>query len=246
MNLIALLTSWNRPELLAQSLPQILVQCAEMRIPLVIADDQSSRPETISLLMQAQVKGADVTQRPYLRDGSQTRHELTGLNAFYAFNYVLQKYPDATHILKLDDDIFLADRAFRRILDTYSVAVADGHEVLATSGIQTKNEQTRETFDGGGLKYNTTTSPCAACTLYAREDIFISFNEKSFPASVHQINGWDWTLWENYGRKFKPKAVAIATNPSVCFHTGNKSGTHVRDEGINVNFCGNKEGIIEA
>jgi hypothetical protein len=64
---VVLLTTWNRPNLLGQSLPQIEREAARIGARLVIADDQSGDPETRALLMAAQEHGADLIRRPYAR-----------------------------------------------------------------------------------------------------------------------------------------------------------------------------------
>ena len=47
---VVLLTSWNRPELLKNSLPQIVRECADIGAALVVADDHSTHRETLKLL----------------------------------------------------------------------------------------------------------------------------------------------------------------------------------------------------
>lgn len=61
---MVLLTTWNRPALLRQSLPQVEREARALGAELVIADDQSSDSETLGLLERARQRGADVICRP--------------------------------------------------------------------------------------------------------------------------------------------------------------------------------------
>jgi hypothetical protein len=65
---VVLLTTWNRPALLRQSLPQIEREAADIGASLVICDDQSADTETLGLLDSASARGADLIRRPYVRD----------------------------------------------------------------------------------------------------------------------------------------------------------------------------------
>jgi len=64
---VVLLTTWNRPALLRQSLPQIEREAASIGAALVICDDQSADTETLDLLHSASVRGADLIRRRYVR-----------------------------------------------------------------------------------------------------------------------------------------------------------------------------------
>lgn len=66
--IVVLLTTWNRPSLLALSLPQIQRESASVRAGLVISDDRSDDRTTQRLLAWARDCGADVVVRP---DGGQ-------------------------------------------------------------------------------------------------------------------------------------------------------------------------------
>jgi hypothetical protein len=66
---VVLLTTWNRPALLRQSLPQIEREAARIGASLVICDDQSADADTLGLLHAASARGADVIRRRYVRGG---------------------------------------------------------------------------------------------------------------------------------------------------------------------------------
>jgi hypothetical protein len=72
---VVLLTTWNRPVLLRQSLPQIELEAKRIGAGLVICDDQSSDPETLDLLRSAGDRGADLIRRPYVRTHDATVDE---------------------------------------------------------------------------------------------------------------------------------------------------------------------------
>jgi hypothetical protein len=65
---VVLLTTWNRPALLRQSLPQIEREARSIGARIVIADDQSADPETLALLEGAAGRGAELIRRPYVRE----------------------------------------------------------------------------------------------------------------------------------------------------------------------------------
>lgn len=66
---VVLLTTWNRPALLRQSLPQIELEAARIDASLVICDDRSADAETLGLLHAASARGADLIRRRYVRSG---------------------------------------------------------------------------------------------------------------------------------------------------------------------------------
>jgi hypothetical protein len=72
---IVLLTTWNRPALLKQSLPQIECEAARIGASLVICDDQSSDAETLSLLHSASGRGADLIRGRTARSGHSKLEE---------------------------------------------------------------------------------------------------------------------------------------------------------------------------
>jgi len=82
---VVLLTTWNRPNLLRQSLPQILWEAKEIGADLVISDDGSDDPDTLKILSEAEAEGVVVISRDYDRSKVR-RHDATGLNNIFAFN----------------------------------------------------------------------------------------------------------------------------------------------------------------
>jgi hypothetical protein len=86
---VVLLTTWNRPALLRQSLPQIEREAAGIGAALVICDDQSADSETLDLLQSAGSRGAEVVRRRYLRSGDHAVQQSVHLGPEDALRRVL-------------------------------------------------------------------------------------------------------------------------------------------------------------
>ena len=185
-DVVVLLTTWNRPHLLQQSIGQIEREAQRVRAPLVIADDHSDDPRTIQILNDAQSRGIAVIRRPYRRQPNPTGgpdawkhpHFHIGWNALFAFQHVLDHYPTVDRVLKVDDDIVLAQDAFRIMLGVWNRAHEAGLDILALSGLATIHEPIVEQRDG----YAITSSACAAAILYPRSD---------WESFVHHVSATD-------------------------------------------------------
>lgn len=238
MKIVGLLTSWNRPKLLQQALKHIERECLDVGAQLVIADDLSTDYHTLKLLEEYEKKGAIVIKRPYAREEGQNPHYLVGLNAQFAFLHCVNKL-NADLVCKFDDDIVLVEGAFKRLLKAREEAIADGHKVLATSGIKGIWEPL--VYAPEERSYRIVLTPCAAMCLYEKEDLRICFTESS--SGTIATNGWDWTLINEYRNKWKGDHIAISTAPgSVCYHAG-YTGVHVANIDINKDYEGSLDGI---
>ena len=264
---VVVLTTWNRPALLEQSLPQIEREAASIGAPLVIADDQSDDPATLALLAGAARRGADVIQRPYVRQrhldldlyihhapevahdhlrqtapgqllaadpwtaATDLAHTYTQLNNLYAFRHVLSRYADAAWIVKVDDDVAIAEGAFARLRATHEQARRDGLDVLCVSGIRTVNELMLIERDG----YCVTRGACNVTILYRAADWARLLTE--LPESLILREGFDLAFVWHYAPKFRPGAAPIALTPSAVYHTG-FNGVHVRNADLNTDYAG--------
>lgn len=238
MKIVSLLTTWNRPKLLEQSLKHIERESADVGAHLVIADDQSDNYQTLKLLEGAEKRGAIVIKRPYMREQGQNPHYLVGLNAQFAFLHCVNKL-NADLVCKFDDDIALMPGAFSRLLLAREQALEDGHKVLATSGIKGMWEPL--VYAPEGRAYRIVATPCAAMCLYEKEDLRICFSEIS--SGTIATNGWDWTVVNEYRNKWKGDHIFISTAPgSVCYHAGH-TGVHVANIDINKDYEGSLDGI---
>ena len=235
METTVVMTTYNRPKLLAQSLPQVEREAKRLGAKLLIADDISNDVTTIGLLKGAMERGAEVIHRAPFRHVPEDPHERNvaahqsiGLNNIFAFKYAIDNH-SSEYLLKVDDDTYLADGAFEKMLWTHSLAVSDGNDVCCTSGIRTINEpviaETRH--------YNVTFASCNVAIIYRKEDWSIIINEYS-PAHV-ACDGFDIFYMRTFKQRFRPDAIFISTNPSVVYHTG-FTGVHVFGEDINVDF----------
>lgn len=239
---VCILTTWNRPNLLRQSLPRIIQECADIGAPLIIADDQSEDTETLNLIAGAEDKGARVITRPYNRtaeDNCDLRrgHVLTGRNNMFAFQWVLDNYPDAKYLIKVDDDTFHMQGAFRKLFEAYSNALSDGYKVIHVSGLATVFEPRLADHEG----YSVIDKGCNATILYFREDWEI-FLKEAHLGNI-DIDGFDCHFMRMYWHKHKRDHVPIAVKPSYVYHTG-FTGVHLGGSDINADYPFDTKDII--
>ncbi len=239
---VCILTTWNRPSLLRQSLPGIIRECQSVGAQLVIADDQSDNVETLNLIAGAEDRGAIVITRNYERlpeDNVDPHkgHVLTGRNNMFAFQWVLDKFPDAKYLIKVDDDTFHADGAFQKLFKAYDRAIVDGYKVIHVSGLATIFEPRLADHDG----YSVIEKGCNATILYFREDWEI-FLEEAHMGNI-DIDGFDCHFMRMYWTKYKMDHVPIAVKPSYVYHTG-FTGIHLGGHDINVDYPFDTSGLI--
>jgi glycosyltransferase involved in cell wall biosynthesis len=290
---VVLMTTWNRPTLLRQSLPQIEREARSIDARLVIADDQSDDEHTLALLDAARRRGADLIRRDYVRapyaakdsyvhnpakvalrrllsspvGGRLVRAHISQLvtpnqlpgastalqelwnsalhaahvnaqhNNLFGFRYLLAAYPNAARILKIDDDVVLANGAFQRMVSAWRDAEQDGHDVLALSGIRTVNEAAITRFP----TYVLTRGICNVAVLYRSTDweAFL----RLMPTDVVIRDGFDLTFACRYSPLYRPGAVAISVFPSAVYHAG-FNGMHVRNSDLNCDYDGPTASII--
>lgn len=233
---VVLMTTWNRPKLLGQSLPQIIREAGNIGADLVISDDQSDDPETLAILEEAEQGGAKVIRRNYDRAGMRA-HDATGLNNLFGFNYLCENYPDSELFFKVDDDTYHCEGSFKTMMDAWDKAVLDGHDVLHMSGLATEYEPRLEEFDG----YSSIRKGCNAAIIYRASDWKIFLREVN-PKNV-VMDGFDVHFMRLHWVRHRPRAVPFAVSPSVVYHAGH-TGVHMINVDINVDFCGDTQGIV--
>lgn len=236
-DVVILQTTWNRPRLIKQSLPQVERESHDLGCAYVIADDHSDDIDTMALLSEASTRGIEVIRRPYTRKPSDEAHDMIGLNNLFAFEYVLKHFPAAKFILKCDDDIYVLPGAFRKMCRTWEIAAAVGHDILMLAGLATRNEPTLIECDG----YGVTEGACNAAVLYQRNDWEMFLNEAK-PGNV-MMDGFDCHFMRFYARKYRRESVCISLLPSMVYHTG-FSGVHVLGDDINRNFAGKLDKVV--
>lgn len=233
---VVLLTTWNRPNLLAQSLPQIIKEASRINAELIIADDQSSDPDTLALLDSAREAGATVIARDY--DRSKIRaHDATGLNNLFGFKYLCENFPGAELFLKVDDDTYHADGSFEKMVAAWDLAIEEGHDVLHMSGLSTEFEKRIKSYGS----YSEIRKGCNAAIVYRASDWKIFLREAN-PRNV-MMDGFDVHFMRLHWVRHRPNAVPMAVEPSVVLHTG-LTGVHVIGRDINTDFCGETSGVL--
>lgn len=238
MKITALLTTYNRPRLLQQSLHHIERECANVGAQLVIADDESDNFQTKTILESAKATH-DVIVRKWGRTQYDNPHYSLGFHAVFSFKYVLNKYnPDV--ILKLDDDCVLSEGALPCLIKAYEQALNDGYDVLACSGLQGIYEHQTQAFED--RCYCLIDHPCAVTCLYPARYFKIYLDNT--PEGEIATSGWDHKFLD-FRHKWLPDTVFINTFPfDVAFHAG-FSGTHLINTDVNRpgKFCGNLDGV---
>lgn len=111
-----LLTTHDRPELLARSLPQIMEQTQRLGVPLVIADDGSTDARALELLRGAEAQGALV----WMSGEAERLHGVfaTGRRFCSAVRGLSEIVADGA-FLKVDDDVILADDCFEALASAW-------------------------------------------------------------------------------------------------------------------------------
>lgn len=164
-------------------------------------------------------------------------HGYAQLNNLFAFRHVLNAYPDAELILKVDDDVVLAEGAFPRMIETWDRATRDGHDILMLSGLLSTAEQVLEQLDG----YAVTTGAANQAVLYRRSDW--ELYPERIPERLIVEDGFDCAFLHRYGPAHRPSAVCVTVIPSVAFHTG-FNGMHVYNQNMNRNYTGSLDDVI--
>lgn len=240
MKPVVLLTTYNRPELLEQSLPQIERESLSVGADLYIHDDQSDNEDTLVLLAEAASRGVNVIRREYSRNSTNlNNHELTGLANIFAFKYILADRPDWTHLVKVDDDTYWYEGGLSMMIEQYEKARSDGVNILWFSGISTTNEPEIEDHS----TYSITDGCCNAAVMYSREDLEDYVDKIPLPYIINE--GFDTCYLWRWGAKYKPGAVSVTIKPSVVYHTG-MTGVHVQGTDLNRNFIGDVSAIKSA
>jgi hypothetical protein len=157
-------------------------------------------------------------------------------NNLFGLRHILATRPSARFILKVDDDVVLAPRAFETMLAIWDRAAQDTHDVLAVSGIRTVNEQPIAHFDD----YTITSGVCNVAVLYRRADW-----EQMLAVTPERLairDGFDLAFAWHYAPRHRRGAVAVSVAPSVAYHTG-LHGLHVRGRDLNCEYPGDVSSV---
>lgn len=249
MKLAVLLTTWNRPKLFRQCVNSLLTEMGRYGVeaPLVICDDRSTDRDTIETLDRFMEAGSlhaqgdplvpplRVTQPPGPRPGSA--HHSTGQNNLHGFRFLLDAYPETTHVLKIDDDVVLAPNAIHAMVAAREAAIAAGFDVLLTSGMFVRQQREYERHEF----WRSIAGACAACCIFDAADWRDMLADHD---PQHLLNrGFDGYFTGIWSVKKRPGAAYIAPYPSVAYHAG-FSGVHSHGDVNVVDFKGDVEGLI--
>ena len=135
---VVLLTTWNRPALLRQSLPQIEREAARIGASLVICDDQSTDAETLGLLHAASTRGADLIRRQYVRAGHGGLEESVEGNPRVLHGRFVDLFDPE---LRLQSDVSIDPGSRRLLLDLDAARIGRSH-VLASACKALPKEET--------------------------------------------------------------------------------------------------------
>jgi hypothetical protein len=124
---VVLLTTWNRPALLRQSLPQIEREAARVGATLVICDDQSADAETLGLLHAASVRGADLIRRGYVRSGDGGLEESVHLRPRDALRRVLCSPAGADIVRRCAQNGRGGDEVVRELVELWERQLGAAH-----------------------------------------------------------------------------------------------------------------------
>lgn len=222
-----LLTTYDRPLLLRQSLPQILEQSAEIGAELVIADDGSTDPLTVEMLARA-ARLPNVVVLPgerYREDWTSPDKRLapvfsTGRRFLTAVEFLLARHPGGA-FLKVDDDVFLVDGCFRTLADRWSL-VADRAPTL--SGMLDVYTDPRRDFAREVPGVVLTDWSSSVCCIHRGDlwaECIAALGRDHF---VH--HGWDVAFFWHWLNR-RTHGMPLSLVPSLAYHTGH-FGTRTR------------------
>jgi hypothetical protein len=234
-----LLTTWNRPKLLAQSLPQVEWEAAANKIPLVISDDHSDDPRTLALLQRAGVRGADIIN-PSVRNKAYIPHIRCGMNHLNAFRYLIRQ--GYTHVIKCDDDIALMPGAFAEMIKAWDIAcyVRDCTPMACSGMIGIyQSELPGQTSSN---EFRICDAACNVTVMFSLHDWKRILDRKIDKKIITQ--GHDsYFVWNYAKEKNNDRRSMIATKENVVYHTG-LSGTHLLNQDVNREFAGNMSWVV--
>jgi hypothetical protein len=242
---LVLMTTYNRPRLLVQSLPQVAKEVLALDASFVIADDQSDHEDTKHILGVAEARGgAHVIRRKYDRQPLMDQHMAQGANFLFAMEWLVANYADGElgtqYILKLDDDLVLRPGALELMIRTWMRAEREGVDVLAVSGIRSTYHPLVEQRQG----YAITRWVCNVACMYRYSDwkeIIQNADAETYKQILQE--GWDNWYLNHYRVEKRPDALGVTVTPSVVYHTC-KNSVHLGNQDINVDYVGDLTGVV--
>lgn len=213
------LTTFNRPALLAQSLPEILRQAYECGLRVLIRDDGSTDPDTLDQLDDAQAC-EHVTLTGRTKHDGLHAHLSTGRNFLEGVSWLMERYGTDAAFLKVDDDIVLADGAIHRMVKAWN-ALEPMSPVTLSGMVGPHTRIEAESLCDTVL----VDSSCSTCCVH-RLDLWRDCITEVGVAEIVKA-GWDTIFFWGFLHKLHPdKMRCFATRPSLVYHTGH-TGVHL-------------------
>lgn len=219
----AFLTTYERPEVLAQSLRPIVEQCRRIDLPLLILDDGSRDPRVHEMLDGAAgVYGGVRILRLGTADGLHM-HLSTGRAFLRGLASIGRRYERDSAFLKLDDDIVLTDDAIPRLVEAWGAlceAVPPRGPGALSAMLETHKEPLGEFLPGVVQTVNSCSVACVH-RIDLMTECIADYSERNF-----LIRGWDCAFAEWLEHKLMLPCFTLT--PSRAFHVGHL-GVHGRD-----------------
>ena len=213
------LTSFNRPQMLAQSLPALQRQAFDCGLDLVIFDDGSTDSATLTMLQKA-ADSEFVTLSGRTQHDGLHAHLSVGRNFLEGVAWMLDRYgPDAAFI-KADDDIVLAPNAIHRLVDAWGRL--DGFAPATLSAMVGPHTQVvAMPFPDIAM----VDSSCSTLCVH-RLDLWRDNIQESGVTEIVKV-GWDTHFFWGFLFKLHPDLMrCFATKPSLIYHAGHM-GVHL-------------------
>ena len=205
-----LLTTRDRPDLLAQSLPQIEAQAAALGLPLVIADDDSKNPDAIRMILRARGRGATVL---FSTEDAIDPLFSTGRRFITAVQRLMAEWGSAAAFIKVDDDVFMAPRCFETLVNYWNMLAGTIPALSAFLDCRTEvislSAVSREV-----VVTNWASSVCCIHRLDLWSEALATMGTVYF-----EQHGWDVAFfwhWLNRRRHGSPHTLV----PSLVYHAG--------------------------
>lgn len=215
------LTTFDRPHLLKQSLPEILKQSFDCGIPVLIRDDGSTDPATLGMLADAARNEMVTLAGPVRHDGLHA-HLSTGRNFLEGVMHLMHTHGPDGAFLKVDDDIVLAPGAIHALVDAWGRL--DAFSPVTLSGMVGPHTRVEaECFDDVVM----VDSSCSTCCVH-RLDLWRDCIQQVGVAEIVKA-GWDTIFFWGFLHKMHPDLMrCFALKPSRVYHTGH-TGVHLID-----------------
>lgn len=213
-----LLTAFDRPRLLRQSLYACLSQARALGVDLVVADDGSRDLETMHLLdIVTDVPGVTVLRAS---DRDLPGVFSTGRRFVTAVEWIRERYRDGDFV-KVDDDVFLEAGCLERLVSTWSLVREDAPSLSAMLDVHTQPRS--GVLPGGVVRTDWSSSVCCVHKIDLWAQALADLGPEYF-----YTHGWDvGFFWHWLDRRKHGQPLTIV--PSLAYHAGHVGTRTARD-----------------